>query len=1124
MANILALDLGTNSIGWSIVNPEKQEILDLGVRIFEEGVNKLGQGEREMSKNASRTQNRQLRRQLFRKKLRRRLLLKLLRVNGMAPVDDPEQMKDWYKINPYEVRAKAIAGRVELLELGRAFFQICKRRGFLSNSRSANANPDSNKLYKTADGKIGITDTDAAIGDSTLGAYLYSILPKEGDSYQGGMPRVRSRYTTRQMYINEFERIWTTQAPFHANLTDHLKARIGGRQRDGYSQDGVLFFVRPLRSQKHRIGKCTFELNKPRCPVSAIPFELFRACSYANTIECNGEKLSLSDRDKVVELLCAKEKVVFKDIRKKLLKTDGYYAFNYQDDDTVQGCFTLSTLSKYAFWARSWQNLSEKEQEDIWHVLFAFDDREKLYQHARRVWLMDENAAQKISRVFLKQGYAALSRKAINNILPFLKAGYRYDEAVVLGGVRNAFGERWREMSAGEQQLVVDTVLNMMGTGKRGGFIDDVRLFLTSQYGMGDKALAKLYHHSAKIHQEEVVKKLPVNAEADRQINSIKNPIVVQALFELRRLVNCLVDRYGAFSQIKIELARDLKISKKQREQIRSDQKRNETNHGRIAEVLRTHQIEPSWDNITRYKLWEECQHTCPYTGEPIALHQLFNGEIDIEHIIPYSRSLDDSFLNLTLCFAWFNREEKKNATPYEYFSKRGDWEAIKARVLRLFFDTREFPHRYKKFKRFAQEKIDEGFIARQLVDTRYISVEARHYLGKICPNVTVSPGMLTAKLRVLWGLNSLIDNGTDQKDRTDHRHHAIDALVLACTTQSYVQMAALRNRYHRSFELERFPLPWDSFRLDAARLLGVMLVSYRKPNKVVTIRNVKTEKHGKIYVNKGIAARGPLHKEYSYGRRQAPGALEPGYYKREPIEVGITDEKDLQKVADPALRNQILKHLSEKCGVDITQKQYKVPKDAFFTIENGRKIPRFFLPNINGGKPVPVFTVRKHEEMGRAMQVGETNRWVNPRNNHHVLIYEDERGRKKEQVVPFWEVVERYLQKQSLFQLPPEGLRIVATLEKEELFLLKIEDTEIDWNNPNPKQFFRHLYRLQKISESNYVFVHHASIVHEVDKYKFDDTTEDFPKVLRRSVGSLKGIKVIALPDGRIKKEYVIK
>ncbi|MCB0447846.1 MAG: hypothetical protein KDD03_10100, partial [Gelidibacter sp.] len=522
------------------------------------------------------------------------------------------------------------------------------------NSRSAGADNNENSVIYNGDskiGKIGIAETSESIRHAeTLGAYLNDIYPKDNEPFVGGLERVRNRYTTRQMYIDEFEAIWEHQKQYHKALTDELKTIFGGRKKDGYAEDGVLFHQRPLRSQKHLVGYCTFEPNKTKCPISAIPNEKRRVYEWVNTLKCDlaGEPVKLTEDDKaeIVKLLYSKEKIKFKEVRKVIGKLDGYYQFNYKDDDPVVGTHTISNLSNKKFFGKQWFDLTEKEQEDIWHVLYSFDDRDKLKQYAINHWGFDGERADKISKFNVKDGYANLSRKAINNILPFLQLGFTYDVAVALGGVKNALGNDWEIHKA----FVLDNVPEIVRSNLKGGYIDPLKAVLKKECKVSDKALNKLYHHSSAIDTKVLLERLPLGADADKEIQNIKNPVVITALFEIRKLVNQIIDDYGKPDEIKVEMARDLKISKSKRNDIRREQKRLERENDRVKAELDYIGQRHTHDNILKYKLWEECNKICPFTGRNIEVNQLFSGEVQIEHIHPWSKSLNDSFMNKTLC------------------------------------------------------------------------------------------------------------------------------------------------------------------------------------------------------------------------------------------------------------------------------------------------------------------------------------------------------------------------------------------------------------------------------------------------------------------------------------------
>lgn len=1081
MAKILGLDLGTNSIGWALIDDKLNKIIGMGSRIFPVGVDNLGDGEGELSKNASRTGARGTRRQFFRKKLRKKVLLKELASLNMCPLTadnfdnwkttkkfPTKELAFWFALNPYELRNKALNEKLTFEEIGRIFYHLIQRRGFLSNSRSAGK--DDGAIFKgnAKEGKIGIDETRVQIENKTLGSYFYEIAPKENQPFVDGLERIRNRYTTRQMYVDEFEQIWEHQKKYHSNLSHEIKEKLGGRKNDeGFETDGILFHQRPLRSQKHLVGNCTFEINKTKCQLSAIPFELFRLHQWINTVEYNGHKLHADERRLAFNFLIEKEKPSFKDIRKAINKLDTIYKFNYKDEDKIVGTNTVSNLCSKKFFGKQWFDFNEKQQEDIWHVLYFFDSKDKVKEYAIANWGFDETQAEAISKFNLKDGYASLSRKAINNILPFLEMGFQFDIAVVLGGIKNVYGQNWENLNGDDKGLILDNIYEIVRSNLKGGFIEPLKHFLKNDLNLTDKQLSKLYHHSANIVQNELLEKLPVNAEADKEIQAVRNPVVITALFEIRKLVNEIVSEYGKPDEIKVELARNLKASKSGRNEERRRQQKLERENDRVKTELNNLGKHISHDNLLLYKLWEECKRTCPYTGRSISVTQLFSGEVQIEHIHPWSKSLNDSFMNKTLCFADENRA-KGDKTPFEFYSLQGEnkWHEVKERALKLFSDTAQYPNSYQKFKRFVQQKFDDDFASKNLNDTRYISKEAKNYMSKICNKVAVSPGQMTANLRQKWGLNAVLNPEDKTKTREDHRHHAIDALVMACGTVSHLQKLSEWNRYDRKPENKNFPLPWNGFVKDAEVAVDKILVSHKKLNNIITVRTHKTEKNGQVYRNIGVAARGQLHKETVYGKRTAPHG-EEAFHVRKPIE-SLTTEKHIEKVVDNTIRLLIQKKVQEMGGFV----KGNIPANTFFIVDgNGIKQPQLFLPNKNGA-PVPIIKVRMKENIGGAERLkDDINQYVNPRNNHHVLIYKDDKGNLNEEVVTFWTVVERKRQKQQVFQLPVNGKVVVTSLQINDMFLLGLKEDEINWENPDYEVLKEHLYRVQKLSSKFYEF-----------------------------------------------------
>ncbi len=880
MAKILGLDLGTNSIGWAVVDEDQEKILNTGVRIYPEGVLKdtIGKGEKEVSKNATRRDNRQKRRGFYRDRLRRIALLKTLIDFEMCPLTlemlykwkrydkkignfgktfpDTPEFRMWLKMNPYDLRKKALDSDLTLHELGRIYYHFIQHRGFLSNRKSN----DDGKIYTGKDGVTGIDKTKEQIKDKTLGAYLYEIVPKENEPFKkiadsdGNELRARARYTLREMYVQEFEQIWQRQAEqlglnsvtvpvkrtifIEGGITNKrnkayiehkirtlgqenveirekqitvtetmpLKVYLGGEIE--YDEDNtlkfksgnsVLFYQRPLRSQKGLLGKCSLEGRKvfdkklgkiietgpTPCPLSHPEYEEFRALQFINNIEYGRTKnlkstaqLDEFQRKILLDLFASKESFDFTEIRKKLELH--FEPFNYEDSTKIPGSPTISKLSKL-FKPEIW----EKHKEEIWHSFYFFDDSEKLYKKLKdKFGLMPEKnqtekeLIDKISKIKQKDGYASVSLKAIRNITQFLKKGYKYSYAVLLGGVRNAFkttdakGEsydRWDNFKHRHDEIE-NRIIEISNSKNNAEFetIKKIKAYLTAECGFEehDKNFKKLYHHSQETEQKPIKDKLG-------EIENLRNPIVQQGLHELRRLVNTLIEKYGKFDYINLEFGRDLKVGKQKREEISRKIGANEKLNNKAREKLTEYGLAHSRYNVQRYLMWAELEEKngtakCPYTGKTININDALGTEnkFQIEHIFPHSTSLDDSFANKTLCDAKFNAE-KGNQTPWEFYQINSDpnlwnaksWDDISRRAFKLL--------PYAKAKRFTNTKkieLTDDFLSRQLNDTRYISKKAREILSEICPknNIRILPGALTAELRRLWGINSILNTVND--------------------------------------------------------------------------------------------------------------------------------------------------------------------------------------------------------------------------------------------------------------------------------------------------------------------------------------------------------------------------
>lgn len=1150
MARTLGLDLGTNSIGWAIIDDTSNQILDVGVRIFPEGVDR-DKG-KEISKNATRREKRQIRRQYFRKGLRKQKLISILQPIGMFPIVDHvknelqnvilcNELKEFFQLNPYELRAKAVSGqKLELFELGRVFYHLSQRRGYRENLLSELDDSGVLQVGNAEEGKIGIEATLAGMANKTLGEYLASLNPHE--------TRLRNRYTLRSMYIEEFNSIFDAQQKYYPHvLNSNLKRALGEPNH------GVIFYQRELRNQKFLRGNCTFEKHKTRIAVSNPWFEVFRMYQFVNSVKHGQNFLNYDESSKLIELLLkGKEKIKFSDFKKAVKASD--QSWNYEDEHTIPTCKTISAISK-AFNRKDVATILSNRQEEevfsiltwlesIWQIKNFARDPDWFMEYALNHWHLEVKQAEAFRKTRLDAKFGSLSLKVIRNSIPFLLSGLQYSDSILLAGVKNAFGSEWNNFSVEKRQLIVDNVIANASTDEDSLSIEKIRCVLTEGFNLNPKKLIKLYHHS---DQRQMSRHMP--NDSIKSIQSIKNPIVQAALFEVNTLIPQLQEKWkstGGINSVKIEMARELKKSKKQRDIERKRNFENERFNDACRAELDSLHLPHTIDNIQRMWLWQECGHTCPYSGKEISLKQLFeDGNWQIEHIVPYSISLDDSLANKTLCEVGMN-QRKGNSTPYEAFHDSPDWQNM---VMRAY---KYLP--YHKAQRFAAKshlELDD-FISRQLNDTRYIASESRKIVAHYIPECSVTQGGVTSLLRQQWGLNGILNHryslstiipdgeyfaAIDKNDevientlqrwvadpkirkkliedlkksgrvlrgqvknnlffpaktRDDHRHHAVDALVVACTKTAYLQeISRLKGKDedgNRILSKMSIDEPWSGFWHQAKDKINNMLVSHKNRKRTITNRKKQLldKKSGKPLVisghkikSTGLAARGELHKAGMYG---AYTHKDGESYLHERVDLNsLRTMKQVNQIVDDEIHKVVIKRL-EELGVDVNNEKSKIPDDTleqpvyFQNDELGNRIPLLFLPNKNGS-PIPIKRVRIAFKSSTKIQLHGINRYVEPGNNHHIIIYEDSMGKLKEDVVTFWQAVERKRQKQPVYQLPPEGVRIETILQTNHMFILGLAEDAIDWNNPDMSLISERLYRVQKISSSDYNFrIHLAS------------------------------------------------
>ncbi|MFM8386543.1 MAG: type II CRISPR RNA-guided endonuclease Cas9 [Planctomycetia bacterium] len=961
---VLGLDLGVNSIGWAALALDSagqptglltggkaaREAPSMGVRIFQEAVDDLGR-ETEQTRNVARRTARLQRRQIARRAQRQRKAYRLLQQAGLLPaaktdpaagctrvaqaidaaIKDldrrladqlaagrtPEQLRLLREHTPYALRAWALDEHLPPHAVGRALYHLAQRRGFKSNRRADRGRKAGDDEVGLVKGEIRHLEAEmGTAGARTLGEFLASIEP--------GTRRLRARRTSRAMYEHEFETLWTAQASHHPALQDALLRKRLHR---------ALFFQRPLRGQSSLVGDCELEdgsryvqggivrrtRRRRRAPLCLPLAQRFRLLQKVNDLRVMGtphdragRQLTPDERTRLLALLDGEPKVTFAKVRSALgLPRSAGFNLQRGGETSLPGNATASAFR--ALMGDRWDSLDAQRQAALALEVWTIDQPDSLKKRAQQrlgpweaLGTPTTGAAasaelELLDALQVPDDYASLCAAAMRALLPRMEAGVPYATAV-----KEVYGSR---------------------------------------------------------RVEEAAERL---APYDEALGTLRNPVVARVLAEVRRVVNAVVALHGRPDRIHVELARDAKRSRKDRVAASKQMRKREAARDKAREAMAA--VVPGRDvrgsDIERYLLWEECGHTCPYTGRAISHADLVSGAVQVEHIIPLSRSLDNGMWNKTLCFAQFNTQVKRNQTPWECLGGNPEaWQQACARAERLLP-----PEKAAVFQMQGPELEAwiAGFTARQLNDTRHASRLAMRYLATLyggdlgtgvdaggTKRIQASNGMVTALLRNALRLSQFL--GADTKSRDDHRHHAIDALAVALTSPRTVQQVsrAAEQPWERRW-YDAVPDPWAAFRTDVQQAVDGLLVSHQVRHPV----------------------QGRLHEATHYGVRKVPGEDKPVVHLRKPVHV--LGRADLEAIVDPVVRQAVAEALA----------RVEAGTAKAFDPQDPSTLPR--MPR-HDGVPGPVIRRVRLAVSRNPEAVGKEHRQrhVLPGSNHHVEIYE---------------------------------------------------------------------------------------------------------------------------------------
>ncbi|MCC7407450.1 MAG: type II CRISPR RNA-guided endonuclease Cas9 [Phycisphaeraceae bacterium] len=938
---VIGLDIGANSVGWSVVREEEGEgvgVERLGVRCFEAGVEGDIESGRDASRAAKRRTARLMRRQNWRRQRRLLRVLRLLQTHDLMPAGKVSQADErhvlllkldntlrqkWIAkadrvgqhLLPYLLRSRALEQPLELHELGRALYHLAQRRGFKSNRKDKEGRPQEDKQEPKAaadkDKKQGLKEEIKHLADElrevglTLGQFFARLDPEQR--------RIRGQHTSRRMYEEEFDKIWAAQAAHHpSSLTEEARKAIRH----------ATFVQRPLKSAKGLIGHCTLEPSRRRAALALPIAQCFRMLQKVNdltVIEPTGEErdLKADERKKLLNALEVQGGLTFKQARKllglvetrtrtnkdtgrkEIAKLGHHFNLESGGEEKLPG--NRTTARMLPVFGQRWLEMKREEQEAVVVEILGFQNPDALAERARKAWGLTEKEAAELAEVDLEDERAAHCRTALVRLVEAMEDGTAFATAKL-----------------------------------------------------------RLYPQASK--PQLAVEQLP---PVKTVIKDLKNPAVMRALTEVRKVVNAVVRCYGKPSAVRIELARDLKRPRKDRERLTKQNRENEAERRKAKERLLAEEKLPgaSAQDVEKVLLADECGWRCPYTGRQMTWSTLFGPEpqFDVEHILP-RRYLDNSFANKTLCDVAFNRNRKRDRLPAEVFDAGSEeWREVMDRLSRFTGRLgKEKLRRFQLTREAVALEFGEEYPVRALSDTRYASRLAGEYVallfgGQVDENgrrrVQVSSGQVTALLRAQWGLNDILPSlddcpntaakGLGEKLRADHRHHAIDAVVVALTTPATTKRLAdeAERAAARGERRSQIPAPWNDLYEQTRQAAGHVVVSHRADRKVG----------------------GPLHAETVYSKRFTYAGKEGVHHVRRPVsrlsvqdfsEVA-QDESVTRGIVDKTIRELVRKKWEELGKGEPAKVFQKDESHPCLLTRDGRRIPIHRVRVAVGDNPV---------------------------------------------------------------------------------------------------------------------------------------------------------------------------
>ncbi|PAF41808.1 type II CRISPR RNA-guided endonuclease Cas9 [Helicobacter sp. 11S03491-1] len=913
VTKILGIDIGITSIGWGLIevdndNKENSRIIDCGVRLFSKAENPKDGKSLALPRRLARSTRRNFKRKRVRVKQIKILLSKYLDIKLEDFISEDEHLPEFFITNknfisPWQLRSDGLDRKLNNKEFARVLLHIAKRRGY-NDKTNISEETIENKESKIILEAINTNKEQMQkAGYRTIGEMMFKKYYNKEIS-KGKYENVRNHKSKDSKEISYRRSIGREELKKEIEILFCAQRKFGNQKATQDMQKSymdIAFYQRDLKSFESMVGDCEFFKDQKRackCCFSAEKFinlgkiinTLIFVQKYAGEVYSK-EKI----QEKIQEILSEAEKtklgITYKKLR-KILNLEGVEKFEFSALDYTK-------ISKI----KTGEEEIIKQKDPESQIFIKFEKYHKLKDYL-----------SEFSEEFEKLSQETLDN--IANIIAFNKSPKILEEKLSFLSISEAM-----------RQKLIQNQLN---------FNQTINLSLKALYKilpiMEQGSNYREALEEAKLLKQDSNNKkdfLPPLSETE-EFSNVLNPVVNRAISQYRKVVNSVLRKYGEVHKIHIELAREVGKSFADRKKIEKEQKELYERNQEALKICKTIGLEPNGQNILKVKLWIRQNEICVYSGKKISSNDLKNDKkdnsknnkeddkkLEIDHIYPLSRSLDDSQNNKVLVFAKVN-DEKNDRTPYEWLKgNEQKWNTLIIR-LRTMCNLPENVKRKIVDKNFMDKKLGTRgeYLTRNLNDTGYISRLVSQYTNeylKFLPleeneniylksgvksskkHIVVISGSLTAMLRHYWGL--------DSKNRDTHLHHAQDALILAFTTDSNIKaftdyLKSKEEGYYKKIKADRKALELRKSDNKAKYLLRDPIKNFRSKTK---------EAVEKIFISRASQRKvtGTLHEETirskkdyfkSYGgEKGVQKALELGKIRQ--INGGIFDNGDMVRV-----------------------------------------------------------------------------------------------------------------------------------------------------------------------------------------------------------------------------------